>query len=102
MRTETDFCACRPTKASFTSLSSKIGGIVSELHLKLASLLTSSTSATQPELSGALLKVAATLAENAPYGRMQKPLAQPLATSLVPLIHSRGKAVYAEYNYGRD
>ncbi|KAK4698557.1 hypothetical protein P7C70_g7716, partial [Phenoliferia sp. Uapishka_3] len=53
----------RPTKASFTSLSSKLGEIVSELHSGITTLLASAASAAQPELESALLRLAKTIDE---------------------------------------
>ena len=89
-----------PTNASFTSLSAKIGEIVSELHVKLASLipqqtrpnfLTTQPTISSPELLVGLLKLADTLAQNAPYARMRRPLAQPLLNSILSLVNNAGE-----------
>ncbi|ORY92635.1 hypothetical protein BCR35DRAFT_336944 [Leucosporidium creatinivorum] len=79
----------RPTKASFTSLSSRLGEVVSELHLKLASLISSPASSRHPEFLLALLRLAKTLGDNSPYSRMSRPLAQPLASVVLPLLKAR-------------
>lgn len=84
----------RPTKASFTSLSSRLGEVVSELHLKLASLLSSPASSRHLEFLLALLRLAKTLGDNSPYNRMTRPLAQPLASAVLPLLKARGKWLY--------
>ncbi|GAA5924338.1 hypothetical protein JCM1841_001363 [Sporobolomyces salmonicolor] len=73
----------RPTKASFTSLSTKIGETVSELHLSLASILAAPVAVGQTELRLAVLRLATTLASNSPYGRLKRPLARLLARAIV-------------------
>ncbi|GAA5891256.1 hypothetical protein JCM5296_006878 [Sporobolomyces johnsonii] len=78
----------RPTKASFTSLSTKIGETVSELHLSLASILTAPIAAGQAELRLASLRLATTLASNSPYGRLKRPLARLLARAILPSLAS--------------
>lgn len=80
----------RPSKASFTSLSTRLGEIVSELHLKLVSLIESPASSRHPEYLLALLALARTLAQNSPYSRMSRPLAQPLASAVLPLVNAQG------------
>lgn len=89
-RLQADSPLLRPTKASFTSLSSRLGEIVGELHLKLASLISNPTMIRHPELLLALLKLAETLGANSPYSRMSRPLAQPLAGAVSPLLQSEG------------
>ncbi|GAA6027512.1 hypothetical protein JCM8097_007899 [Rhodosporidiobolus ruineniae] len=78
----------RPTKASFTSLSSSLGETVSEFHLSLSALLAAPLVAGQTELRLALLDLAAKLAANAPYGRLKKPLAWSLAKAILPSLAS--------------
>lgn len=80
----------RPTKASFTSLSSKLGEVVSELHSSVLALVASAATASNHLLHLAVLRLARTLGETAPYGRMRRPLAPPLAKALAPLIRSEG------------
>ncbi len=82
---------CRPTKASFTSLSTRIGEIVGELHLKLGALLVSPVHLGRKELSLDLLRVAQVLGLNGPYGRLKRPLALPLCKAIRPLLRSNGK-----------
>lgn len=79
-----------PTKASFTSLSSRLGELVAGLHLKLQSLLSSPALSRHLELLVALLKLAATLGANSPYRRMARPLAQPLASVVAPFLQASG------------
>ncbi|SCZ93867.1 BZ3500_MvSof-1268-A1-R1_Chr6-3g08934 [Microbotryum saponariae] len=76
----------RPTKASFTSLSSKLGTLLAELHLKLTSLLSAPSVTSNVELLLALLTLVETLGNNAPYARLrQKSLTRGLAKTLVQL-----------------
>ncbi|KDE07081.1 hypothetical protein MVLG_02654 [Microbotryum lychnidis-dioicae p1A1 Lamole] len=76
----------RPTKASFTSLSSKLGTLLAELHLKLTSLLSAPSVASNDELLFALLTLVETLGNNVPYARLrQKSLTRGLAKTLVQL-----------------
>lgn len=81
----------RPSKASFTSLSTRLGEIVSELHLKLVSLIQSPASSRHPEYLLALLALARTLAQNSPYSRMSRQLARPLASAVLPLLKAQGE-----------
>lgn len=81
---------CRPAKASFTSLSTRIGEIVGELHLRLAALLSSAAMVASGELTMALLGVAQVLGLNGPYGRLKRPLARPLCDAIQPLLRAQG------------
>lgn len=72
------------TSSSFTSLSAKLGETVSELHLALSSLLRSPSAAVSEDLRLALLALAAGVAQNSPYGRMKRALAQQLASAVLP------------------
>ncbi|TNY23415.1 hypothetical protein DMC30DRAFT_407922 [Rhodotorula diobovata] len=74
----------RSTSSSFTSLSAKLGETVSELHLALSSLLRSPSAAVSEDLRLALLALAAGVAQNSPYGRMKRALAQQLASAVLP------------------
>ncbi|GEM07521.1 armadillo-type fold domain containing protein [Rhodotorula toruloides] len=76
----------RSTKASFTSLSAKLGETLNELHSSLSTLLSRPIIAGQADVHLALLSVAATLAANSPYGRLQRPLAWQLAKSCLSLL----------------
>jgi hypothetical protein len=84
------FTPPRPTKASFTSLSTRIGEIVGELHLKLAALLSSPAMLANKDLALGLLGVAQVLGLNGPYGRLKRPLALPLCEAIRPLLRSEG------------
>ncbi|GAA5885579.1 hypothetical protein JCM6882_007479 [Rhodosporidiobolus microsporus] len=85
----------RPSKASFTSLSSSVGETVSEMHISLSSLLSLPIAAGQTDFRLAVLDAAAKLAANAPYGRMQRPLAWNLAKAVLPMLSSVDPAVVA-------
>ncbi|GAA6050250.1 hypothetical protein JCM3770_002755 [Rhodotorula araucariae] len=78
----------RTASSSFTSLSAKLGEIVSELHLSLSSLLAAPLSVDRRELHLALLALAAQLARNSPYGRLKRPLARQLSRVVLPLLAS--------------
>ncbi|GAA5970785.1 hypothetical protein JCM11641_004454 [Rhodosporidiobolus odoratus] len=78
----------RPSKASFTSLSSSVGELAFELHSSLATLLSAPPGAGQTEFRLSLLELAAKLAANAPYGRMQRPIAWTLAKGVMCSIDS--------------
>lgn len=78
------------TKASFTSLSAKLGDTLSELHSSLATLLSRPIVATQADVHLALLSLASTLAANCPYGRLRNPLASQLAKPCLSLLGSLG------------
>lgn len=80
-------------KTSFTSLSTKIGETVAELHKSLAQLLTRPSLANEPDLHLALLKLSAKLAGSAPYGRMQRPLAQQIAKAVVPSVEDASESL---------
>ncbi|SCV67438.1 BQ2448_5049 [Microbotryum intermedium] len=76
----------RPTKASFTSLSSKLGAVLTELHLKLTSLLSAPTITSNNHLLLALLALVETVGNNASYARLrQKPLTRGLVKVLLQL-----------------
>lgn len=81
---------CRPAKASFTSLSTRIGEIVGELHQALAALLLSPATLSSKELTLGVLRVAQVLGSNGPYGRLKRPLAQPLCEAIRPLLQNGG------------
>ncbi|BGP31759.1 hypothetical protein JCM10296v2_003533 [Rhodotorula toruloides] len=83
----------RSTKASFTSLSAKLGETLSELHSSLSSLLSRPIIANQADVHLALLSVAAVLAANSPYGRLRRPLAWQLAQACLPLLSSTDSKV---------
>ncbi|BGP07743.1 HEAT repeat-containing protein 6 [Rhodotorula toruloides] len=85
----------RSTKASFTSLSAKLGETLGELHSSLASLLSRPVVANQADVHLALLSFAAVLAANSPYGRLKKPLAWQLAKSCLPHLSSTNTKVVA-------
>lgn len=90
----------RPTKASFTSLSSKLGEVISELHLKLASLLLSATIGNaSPNFTLALLGVARNLGRNSPYSRLTRALADPLVRAILPCLRNTSK--FKSYCYFR-
>ncbi|GAA6018518.1 hypothetical protein JCM11491_006432 [Sporobolomyces phaffii] len=72
----------RPKNASFTSLSTKVGEIVGELHLSLTALLDKPRAVDQIDLRLAILCVARRLAICSPYGRMSRSLAGPLTKSV--------------------
>ncbi|KAM0787552.1 hypothetical protein ACM66B_003622 [Microbotryomycetes sp. NB124-2] len=61
----------RPTKASFTSLSTRIGEILKELHASLTGLLTSPGLVQQPELATAVLGIVRLVVSQTPYARLQ-------------------------------
>ncbi|GJN89079.1 hypothetical protein Rhopal_002053-T1 [Rhodotorula paludigena] len=82
-------------KTSFTSLSTKIGETVAELHKSLAQLLTRPSLANEPDLHLSLLKLSAKLAGSAPYGRMQRPLAQQIAKAVVPSVEDANNEIAA-------
>ena len=82
----------RPAKASFTSLSTKVGEIVSELHLSLTSLLDRPVGVGQVELRLSILSVARKLSSCSPYGRMKRSLAGPLATAISNSLSSEGQS----------
>ncbi|BGO99447.1 hypothetical protein NBRC10513v2_003544 [Rhodotorula toruloides] len=83
----------RSTKASFTSLSAKLGETLSELHSSLSSLLPRLIVANQADVHLALLSIAAVLAANSPYGRLRRPLAWQLAKSCLPHLSSTDSKV---------
>ncbi|KAL8279303.1 hypothetical protein RQP46_008340 [Phenoliferia psychrophenolica] len=83
----------RPTKASFTSLSSKLGDVVSELHSSVTTLVAAPYTTSSTPLHLALLHLARTLGETAPYGRMRRPLAPPLVEALTPQVKHEDEAV---------
>ncbi|GAA5849482.1 hypothetical protein JCM8547_000468 [Rhodosporidiobolus lusitaniae] len=83
----------RPSKASFTSLSSSLGDLLSELHSSLSHLIALPLVTGQTESRLALLDLAAKLAANSPYGRMKRPLAWGLAKAVLPLLGSPNPAV---------
>ncbi|GAA5825566.1 hypothetical protein JCM11251_000287 [Rhodosporidiobolus azoricus] len=78
--------ADRPSKASFTSLSSSVGETVSEMHSSLSSLLILRNAAGHADFHLALLDLVAKLAANSPYGRLQRPLAWTLAKAVLPML----------------
>ncbi|KAI5480478.1 Armadillo-type fold domain containing protein [Pseudohyphozyma bogoriensis] len=83
----------RPTKASFTSLSTRIGEIVAELHVKLAVLISSASTKIHADVLLAIFRVVQVLGDNAPYGRMKRPLAEPLCRAILPLLESEDAKV---------
>ncbi|BGP15936.1 hypothetical protein JCM10213_003633 [Rhodosporidiobolus nylandii] len=85
----------RPSKASFTSLSSSVGETVSEMHLCLSALLALPLAAGKTDERLVLLDLAAKLAANAPYGRMKRPLARGLAKALMGFLDSPDPALSA-------
>ncbi|GAA5904477.1 uncharacterized protein JCM6883_006504 [Sporobolomyces salmoneus] len=72
----------RPAKASFTSLSTRVGEIVGELHLSLTSLLDKPVGQGSVPLRLAILSLTERLATCSPYGRMKRSLANPLARAV--------------------
>ncbi|GAA5993226.1 hypothetical protein JCM5350_007289 [Sporobolomyces pararoseus] len=83
----------RPAKASFTSLSTKVGEIVSELYLSLTSLLDRPVGVGQVELRLSILSVARKLSSCSPYGRMKRSLAGPLAKAISNSLSSEDSDV---------
>ncbi|GAA5878780.1 hypothetical protein JCM16303_007179 [Sporobolomyces ruberrimus] len=89
----------RPTKASFTSLSTKVGEIVGELHLSLTSLLDKPVAPGQSELRLAVLSLTRRLASCSPYGRMKRSLAGPLTRAVMTSAkHEEPTIVEATYS----
>ncbi|BGP47784.1 hypothetical protein JCM10450v2_003649 [Rhodotorula kratochvilovae] len=83
----------RSTSSSFTSLSTKLGEIVSELHLSLSSLLAVPLSPDRHVFHLALLALAAKVARNSPYGRMKRSLARQLSKAVLSSLGSSDLAV---------
>ncbi|GAA6059280.1 hypothetical protein JCM10212_006673 [Sporobolomyces blumeae] len=85
----------RPRTASFTSLSTKIGETVSELHMSVVSLLQKPLG--QHPLAGEIrrrvLALARQLAECSPYGRMSRSLAGPLADAALSNVEFEGLVI---------
>ena len=79
-----------PTKASFTSLSTKVGEIVGELHIVLNAILSKPATGDQADVRVAVLKLAARLASCSPYGRMKRSLAEPLAKAILTNLGNEG------------
>ncbi|GAA5928096.1 uncharacterized protein JCM15063_003786 [Sporobolomyces koalae] len=78
----------RPAKAAFISLSTKMGEIVSELHISITHLLQQpfrdkTLDRDDRESRVKLLKLASRLASCSPYGRMKRPIVGPLANALL-------------------
>lgn len=86
-----DICSRSPTKASFTSLSTKVGEIVGELHLALNSILAKPVLSDQTDVRVAVLKLAARLASCSPYGRMNRSLADPIAKAVLSNLDNEGE-----------